>query len=166
MTKTMLITGASRGIGLALVEHAVADGWVVIAGARAPQSAERLNQLASLTGRIDVVHIDVSRDSGMASLKHKTGGARPIDLVVANAGVFRGRGDLNGDDLSDDAWREGLMANVFGVFATARAVEANLKAATGKLAAIASAMGSRGSIPTFGSHCYMSPTKCRNLENH
>jgi hypothetical protein len=23
-----------------------------------------------------------------------------------------------------------------------------------------------GSIPTFGSHCYMSPTKCRNLQNH
>jgi NAD(P)-dependent dehydrogenase (short-subunit alcohol dehydrogenase family) len=41
-SKTVLITGASRGIGFALADHYVRQGWKVIACARTPSTADKV----------------------------------------------------------------------------------------------------------------------------
>jgi NAD(P)-dependent dehydrogenase (short-subunit alcohol dehydrogenase family) len=60
--ETVLITGANRGIGLALAEALSRDGYTVIAGCRRPETAADLQRLASQTRLIDVVLLDVNSD--------------------------------------------------------------------------------------------------------
>lgn len=55
----VFITGASRGIGLALVEEYSKQGWTVIASCRSPKQAAQLNALAK-SRDIEIVELDVS----------------------------------------------------------------------------------------------------------
>jgi NADP-dependent 3-hydroxy acid dehydrogenase YdfG len=83
--KTALVTGASAGIGAAIVEGFVANGVTVHAFSR---NGERLNALAAKTGCIPHV-VDIS---DLAAVEHAL---RPlqIDILVNNAGVSRA-GDI------------------------------------------------------------------------
>lgn len=136
------ITGANRGIGLALTEAWAARGDRILATARQSGDVHQLNALAALTGRIEVFALDVVDEASLAAFAERLDG-RPIDLLVANAGVLNSYGGL--DDPAHDAaaWRDVLMTNVFGPYATIRALLPNLRAgAQKKIAIIASIMGS------------------------
>lgn len=149
--KTLLITGANRGIGFALTEQAVARGDVVIATARKPADADRLNALAGLTGKIEVHPLDVLDEASVAALAERLGGRR-VDLLVANAGVLNAYGRIDDDAHDFAAWSSVLLTNVFGPYAVARALLPNLTptdaaAPAGKIAVISSAMGSTARAP-------------------
>src|SRR5262245_38596686 len=98
--KTVLITGANRGIGRALVEEAVRRGASrVYAGTRAPLSYQ--------DARVIPLTLDVT---DRAQVQAATGMVEGLDVLVNNAGVFRP------DDLSDRAaLHEHLAVNLFGV---------------------------------------------------
>ena len=78
---TILITGANRGIGLALARHYAADGWRVHATAREPGKADELNAMDGA----EIHALDVTDHSAIAQLAEKID--EPLDVVVANAGV-------------------------------------------------------------------------------
>ena len=120
-----LVTGASRGIGAALVTEGRARGHEVLGATRG-------------VGRIpgDIV-LDVTDPDAQAAAARAAG---PLDLLVCNAGVYadkgRGLSDLTAEDLNST-----FRANVTGVFLTVQAQRANLSAG-GRVAIIASRMGS------------------------
>ncbi|MCG7756632.1 MAG: SDR family NAD(P)-dependent oxidoreductase, partial [Nitrosomonas sp.] len=59
--RTMLITGANRGIGLEFVRQYAADGWRIVACSRKPVTAEALNRLAAqYPDQITVHALDVT----------------------------------------------------------------------------------------------------------
>jgi uncharacterized protein len=92
--KTALVTGASSGIGEAIVRQLAADGVPTVVVAR---RAERLNQLASELPGIEVLVADLVTEKGvMAVHRRLTDPARPIDLLVNNAG-FGGNGKFADD---------------------------------------------------------------------
>lgn len=147
MTQTFLITGAARGIGLALTEKAVARGDVVIAAVRDPAAAEKLRALASLTGKIDLRQADVTDEASVAALAEGLAG-RPIDVLVANAGVLNAYSGIEAGDHDRAAWEAVLMTNVYGPYATTRALLANLEAGRAKkIAIISSIMASSARAP-------------------
>lgn len=151
MAETVFITGAGRGLGLGLAARAASQGWRVIATQRTP--SERLTALASLTGRVEILALDVASEASWAALAPRLEGRR-VDLAVANAGVYIGRGGLDDADLTEETWTSTLMTNVFGAFMTARALRPALKRSqAGKLAVISSAMGSTARSPG-GSYAY------------
>ncbi len=78
---TTLITGANRGIGLALAEKFKAEGHDVIATARAPDKASALKALG-----VEVLQLDVSDAASVAALVKSLNG-RPIDYLINNAGL-------------------------------------------------------------------------------
>lgn len=82
MSQTVLITGASRGIGLAFCEVYRARGDTVIAACRTP--SEALNSL----GVEIIAGIDVSQASAMITLRDALG-ERHLDLLINNAGILR-----------------------------------------------------------------------------
>jgi NAD(P)-dependent dehydrogenase (short-subunit alcohol dehydrogenase family) len=84
----VLITGANRGLGLALTERWAERGAVVHATARRPEHAEALEALAR---RHDVrVHpLDVTDDADCAALGEALRG-RPLDRLINNAGIDSG----------------------------------------------------------------------------
>lgn len=79
--RTVLITGANRGIGLELARQYAGDGWQVIGTAREPSSAGELRELGAQVMQLDVTDPDsVSR---LASALADT----PIEILVNNAGI-------------------------------------------------------------------------------
>ncbi|MEO6570988.1 MAG: SDR family oxidoreductase [Ilumatobacteraceae bacterium] len=85
MTETVVITGANRGLGLALATACSARGDHVIAGCRDPRTAA---DLAAVTG--DVFAVDMGDESSIArfvdAVTDRVGGGA-IDIVVNNAGI-------------------------------------------------------------------------------
>ncbi len=88
--EVILVTGANRGIGLALTRILLASGNVVIAGCRRPAESGELSQLALLHPEtIDLIKCDVHDEEGMAeaaqaSLKRR----KKLDVIFNNAGIM------------------------------------------------------------------------------
>ena len=133
---TVLITGANRGIGLEFARQYAADGWAVVAGCRRPDEATELRAIAG----VEVHAVDVAEPTEVDSFASAVGD-RPLDLVIANAGVYGGDGQTLGD-IDYEAFDRTLRVNLFGPLRIAEAFRANLETARGKLVAITSQMGS------------------------
>jgi NAD(P)-dependent dehydrogenase (short-subunit alcohol dehydrogenase family) len=89
--KTVLITGANRGIGQQLARVLAGEGWDVLIGARDRQKGEtaaaRLRKDTS--GRLKAVELDVTSDASVAAAVQKLrDGAIRIDALVNNAGIY------------------------------------------------------------------------------
>jgi NAD(P)-dependent dehydrogenase (short-subunit alcohol dehydrogenase family) len=79
---TVLITGANRGIGLALAEQFAKGGYMVIGTARKPDQATKLKALGALVEQLDVT--DQASVDAMAERLGQT----PIDILINNAGII------------------------------------------------------------------------------
>ena len=131
MAKKTLVTGANRGIGLALCQLLRQRGDEVVAVCRA--SSPDLAKLG-----VDVVTgIEGTSDESVAKLTHHLG-KTSLDLVVLNAGILResGLGDLDLGEVDEQ-----LAVNAVAPLRLAHALLGNLHAGS-KLALITSRMGS------------------------
>lgn len=136
MKETVLITGASRGIGRELSLQAAQRGYHVIAAMREPKRAE------PLPDEISVIRLEVTKSASIDQVAQLLDGT-PLDLLVCNAGVFPGRGGLREAKCSELDWFAGLMTNVAGPYFAVRALFPNLRMARQpRVAIIASSMGS------------------------
>jgi NAD(P)-dependent dehydrogenase (short-subunit alcohol dehydrogenase family) len=116
MKKTVLITGASSGIGLAAARHFASQGWNVIATMRTPNAAGELAGLDHvLVTRLDVQD-EASIQQAIAASIDRFG---HIDALVNNAGF----GQFGVFEATPEAKiREQFEVNVFGVMAVTRAL--------------------------------------------
>ncbi|TMW58989.1 hypothetical protein Poli38472_007135 [Pythium oligandrum] len=137
---TVLITGSSRGIGLALATYYHAAGWNVIGAARNPVTADKLKALnVYKTVQLDVV----DEASILRAAKDLEGEA--IDLLINNAGICPQTDDLFTDSKAD--LLRTLEVNAVGPFLISRTFLPHLKAAAAikgyaKIAQISSTLGS------------------------
>lgn len=137
---TILIAGASRGIGLALTTLYVARGDRVIATARRPAEATALSALTS-SGLVECHPLDITDDAA----SHRLGAAlasRDLDLAICNAGMMGARGGFDDPGNTAELWNDLLMTNVAGALFLARAVVPLLERRRGKLVFVSSRMGS------------------------
>lgn len=115
--KSILITGASSGIGKAVALHAAALGYAVTACGR---NQDRLNELKDENGAINTLAFDVTNvEACMAALHDKS-----FDIVVLNAGTCEYVDVANFDP---DMFRRVFDANFFGAVNCLNAVLPNLK---------------------------------------
>jgi len=86
---SLLITGASRGLGLELVRQYLVDGWEVHAGMRHPAAAsEDVQALKRVYGdALQLQHIDVEDHESIERLAARLAG-RPIDVLINSAGTM------------------------------------------------------------------------------
>ena len=121
----VFVTGASRGIGAAIVAEGRSRGHEVLSATRG---------LGRVAGDVT---LDVTDPDAQARAAGEVGA---IDLLVCNAGIYadkgRGLSDLTAEDLTAT-----FAANVTGVFLTVQAQRANLSKG-GRIAILASRMGS------------------------
>ena len=80
--KTILITGASTGLGKATAKLFLANGWNVIATMRNPDKEKELNELPNLV----LLPLDVTKTAQILETVQKALGLGPIDVVFNNAG--------------------------------------------------------------------------------
>src|SRR5260370_8722493 len=114
--ETVLITGANRGIGLALSEALLREGYVVIAGCRHPEAATHLQRLAaSQTGLVDVVLLDVNSDELVSAAVANVRKVRNrLDVIVNNAGLMPEQGNESIANLPLALLRDAFETNVIG----------------------------------------------------
>ena len=149
MTHSVLITGASTGIGEDLARHLAARGWRVFAGVRRASDGERL---ATTDARILPVLVDVT-DPASITACHATVAAAlgdaPLDALVNNAGIAVG-GPL--EFLPVDELRRQFEVNVFGLVAVTQAMLPLLRRGAGRIVNIGS-IGGRVTTPMVGPYC-------------
>jgi NAD(P)-dependent dehydrogenase (short-subunit alcohol dehydrogenase family) len=114
--KNVLITGGSRGIGLACAESFLAEGCrVTIVGHDEDSVAAALRTLDEThAGRADGLSVDLGRDEGLGMLADRITAA---DIVVNNAGAIPGGGL---DSVDDATWRRAWDLKVYGYINVAR----------------------------------------------
>lgn len=86
--KKVLITGAGRGIGLALTKEFVKNGYQVIATYRTEKSAKDLIDFAKTNSSIQLVTTDVADEKTFAPLKQILKDLGELDILINNAGVI------------------------------------------------------------------------------
>jgi len=129
-----IVTGASRGIGLAVVRGLVAEGVRVTAGAR--KSSAELDDLAA-AGTVRVVEVDLAEPGGPARLVAAAGDR--IDILVNNVGAAPARPGGFGE-ITDEDWQTSLTLNLMAAVRTTRAaLPVMVAAGTGAIVNMSSA---------------------------
>ena len=150
VTKTILITGASRGIGRATALKAAALGWNVAinyvhdaAAAKAAAGLVEQSGVRAMTVQADVASAgDVER---MFAQTAETLGA--LDGVVINAGIIAPASRLA--DMTIDRLRRMVDVNVMGTLVTARGAARALSGKSGSIVIVSSAASRLGSADEY-----------------
>jgi len=128
---TVVVTGASSGIGRATALHLGELGFEVLAGVRKEADGEALGAAAAgAAARVEPVIVDVTDAAQIAALGERLAG-RPMAGLVNNAGVVV-TGPLEFLDL--DELRRQYEINVFGQIAVTQALLEPLRLARGRIA--------------------------------
>ena len=136
--KTVLVTGANKGIGFGIAKHLGLNGWKVIVGARDQQRTEQALGALRAQG-IDAlgwVNIDLNDLEGLERAAKEIGERFPaLTLLVNNAGI---PGDMNVDSEHTEisTIRETLNVNFIGTFALTKALLPLLAKNDGRIANI------------------------------
>ena len=148
-----IVTGANRGIGLALVAALRQRGYDVLAACRASSP-----ELANLGAEV-VDGVDVSTDQGIAGLVAAVG-ARSVDLLINNAGILVW-GDQLGE-LNVDGIRKQFEVNALAPLRVTDALRERL-ARGAKVALVTSRMGSIDDNSSGGAYGYRMSKAALNM---
>ena len=149
MTDIALVTGASAGFGIAIVERLIADGYKVVGAAR---RFEKLQELAKRLGEdFYPLEMDVtdrsSVDKALASLPTSF---EPISLLVNNAGLALGLDKAYEADFED--WQTMIETNVTGLaYVTRKLLPDMVKRNHGLIVNLGS---TAGTVPYPGANVY------------
>jgi NAD(P)-dependent dehydrogenase (short-subunit alcohol dehydrogenase family) len=138
---TVVITGANRGLGLALAKYYADQGAAVIGGCRNASTADAL-----LEAGAEVHPLDTGVGESIAAFGRAVAD-RPVDVLYNNAGIDaravgadeRARGAL---DLTEKQFRSVMDVNVLGPMLMVQALAANLALTGGKVVNVSSQVGS------------------------
>ncbi|MBF9034555.1 SDR family NAD(P)-dependent oxidoreductase [Rhodobacterales bacterium HKCCE2091] len=146
--KVMLVTGASSGIGRAVAELALAEGWAV--GLLARRKPE-LEEVAAGHEAAMVLPADVTDraavEGAVAALVDRFG---RLDVLFNNAGIFTPQGAIDEIDPAD--WTRSVSVNLTGMFNAARAAFAQMRAQGGGRIVMNGSISAQ--TPREGSVCY------------
>lgn len=152
--RSVVITGASRGLGLASAAHLHRLGWRVVGAMRSPEAG--LGRLRAATGaaaddpRLLGVQLDLEDAASIAaaakSIEQLVGAP---DVLVHNAGIAA-VGCV--EELPSDVWRQVFATNLFGPVALTQALLPSMRAAgRGRIVVVSSQGGTRG-MPTISAY--------------
>lgn len=153
MSSTVLVTGATSGIGRAIALRLCRAGHDVVATGRNEAALADLSGEASgARGDLQTLVLDVTDAQAVASLEERANsllGGRPVEVLVNNAG-YSNPGPL--ELIADAELRRQFDANVFGLMAVTRAFVGGMRSrGHGRVVNISSGMG-RQSLPLHGAY--------------
>ena len=142
MYKTILITGANRGIGLALTKLSLEKNYNVEACYRNINNSIELINLSQNNKNLNVSEMDVTLSETINRVSSNL--KKSIDILVCNAGMNNGKGDLFSEEHNEKSINDVMNAYVAGPFLTIQKLYKNLNKKDGaKVVIISSLMGSQ-----------------------
>src|SRR5215216_6195940 len=139
--KTILITGANRGLGLEFVRQLAQDETTIIACCRNPQEADELSAYAEEKKNIVMEALDVRDDQQISNLVKKLHN-QPIDWLINNAGITGDTGVTVGN-VDRDNFLNVINTNCLSPLKISEAFLKNIEQSQDKLIVrISSQMGS------------------------
>jgi NAD(P)-dependent dehydrogenase (short-subunit alcohol dehydrogenase family) len=152
--RSVVITGASRGLGLASAAHLYKEGWRVVAAMRSPEAG--LDRLRAATGagnndpRLVDVRLDLDDPESIAAaaktVNQQIGGP---DVLVHNAGIAA-VGCV--EEVPISVWQQVFSTNLFGPVALTKALLPSMRAAgRGRIVVLSSAGGITG-MPSISAY--------------
>ena len=165
--KTILITGASSGIGAATAQAFLKDGWLVGLLAR---RESRLNEIADGHKNAVPLVADVQdADAMQAAFDRFITRAGRLDVLFNNAGVFGPSGPI--DEIPVEAFDTVTLVNIRGMFIAARLAFAQMRAQSPQGGRIINNGSLSAHNPRPGSVCYTTSkhaitglTRCLSLD--
>lgn len=146
---SVLIIGASRGIGLELARQYAQAGWDVHATYR--EKGSRLDKIPD----VRTYQLDVTNSHHLQALKEQLGDTA-IDLLICNAGVYGQEDDFLGN-VDEQSWLNTLKVNTIAPLMICQALVGNVARSKMKMiAAMSSKMGSMDDNGSGGSYVYRS----------
>jgi len=140
-SRSVLITGASTGIGFACATHLAYRGWTVFAGVRRPEDAQRLARFGAGEALAPILLDVTSRESlerAVGEVSEAVSGAG-LGALVNNAGIMGAVGPLEYQEL--DQFRSVLDVNLLGTVAATRAFLPLLRKQRGRVVNMGSLQG-------------------------
>ncbi len=150
--KIVLITGATRGIGLGLTEVYAKNGWRVVATARDESKAADLQALSKTYKNVSIVQLTADDSKSVAALPAQLAaiGVTGIDLLYNNAGIMSGDASVSGvPSLETETVKNFLdvyRTNVVGVWEVTKVLKPLIRAAASKAARIVNVSSIMGSV--------------------
>lgn len=158
--QTVLITGASRGIGLEYVKQYAEHGFRTIATARKPEQAHALQQLAKQYSHVEIYALDVADTLAIRQLAAQLADLR-LDILINNAGVYP---DSQFGQCDAQAWLSAFQVNCLSTYYLAEAFLPQLRRAdTAKIIAMTSKMGSIDDNGSGGEYLYRTSKTALNM---
>jgi acetoacetyl-CoA reductase len=142
MTRTALVTGGTRGIGLAIVDRLKADGFKVAAGYAGNEAAAK--RCAEEHG-VMIVKGNVGDFADCErAVKEVEAELGPVDVLVNNAGITR---DAMLHKMTPEQWNDVIFVNLASIFNMSRQVIEGMRARSyGRIINISSINGQKGQM--------------------
>ncbi len=139
--KVALVTGASRGIGRAIAEQLIADGFFVVGTATSDNGADSISAYLSENGK--GLKLNVSDSDSIAEVMKTVADEYGAPVVlVNNAGITRDNLLMR---MKDEEWDDIISTNLTSIFRMSKAVlRGMMKAKTGRIINISSVVGATG----------------------
>jgi len=142
--KIILITGANRGIGLALVEKSLEKGASKVYATY--RSVDNRSALLGFGDRVVPIHLDLSDPATIENLSQSV---PELDILINNAGIFSAANLL---DDTEEQLRNDFGTNFFGTLAVTKALLPALKGEGPSAIANLSSIAGLASMPGFGGY--------------
>ena len=155
MSKTYLVTGANRGLGLEFARQLSARGDRVLATARDPDSATELKPYAERIYALDVT------DAASVEALAKALASETIDVLINNGGVFPGQHKV--EEMDFEALAEAFGVNSIGPMRVVKALLGSVRrSGDGRIVNISTQMGSIARADG-GAYAYRSSKAALNM---
>ncbi len=152
--RTAVITGASRGLGLASAAHLYGQGWRVVAAVRSPDSASAALRGETGAGaddpRLLTIRLDITQqDSILAAAAEIERAVGAPDALVHNAGIAAS-GCV--EEMPPQVWQQMFATNLFGPVALTKALLPAMRLrGSGRIVVVSSVGGARG-MPSISAY--------------
>ncbi|MCL2919751.1 SDR family oxidoreductase [Shewanella litorisediminis] len=156
----VVITGANRGIGLALTKLYLDAGCDVAACCRTPDEATALHAMMEIHEGLELFELDISANDAIASLGDALA-ERPIHRLINNAGYYGPKGVMLGNTPQDE-WQALFAINCIGPLKLVEALTEGLCQGQGIIANLTSKMGSMTDNSSGGAYLYRSAKAAQN----
>lgn len=139
--KTLLLIGASRGLGLAIATEFLQRGWNVVGTVRNSAKRTALHDLAdNYPGRVEIAEVDICHTEQISALAQHLAG-RTLDMLFVNAGITNRDPSQTIGEVATDDFMNVMITNALSPMRVIDMLKGNM-AETGLIGVMSSGQGS------------------------